>query len=84
MTSPIAAVRALRPDISPAEAREVVLAVLGAVREPSGAMQAAGRDVLLEYVDMLRKPVTDQWQLARDSYRAAIDALMAEVQEEGR
>ena len=77
--TPIAAVRALRPDLSPAEAREVVLAVLGAVREPSEAMvqSAGGAYVSLERADDPSYEPPGVW-------REMLDALVAEVQEEGR
>lgn len=75
MTSPIAAVRALPrfAYLSPAEAREVVLAVLGAVRDNPSP-------------ELLRS-MNAAWFAPSatgfaDAYRAAIDALVAEVQEE--
>ena len=61
------------------EWRAAARAAIAAMREPLGAMQADGRDVLLEYVDVLRKPVRDQWQLARDTYRAMIDAALQDT-----
>jgi hypothetical protein len=79
MTSPIAAVRALPrfAYLSPADAREVVLAVLGAVREPSeGVCEAGGRELEAEYGSPFGVNAT-----ALDAFRAMIDALVAEVQE---
>ena len=76
--SPIAAVRALPrfAYLSPAEAREVVLAVLGAVREPSKAMvqSAGGAYVNLERADDPSYEPPGVW-------RDMLDALVAEVQE---
>ncbi|RAK68839.1 hypothetical protein DJ019_02150 [Phenylobacterium kunshanense] len=80
MTSPIAAVRSLPrfAYLSPAEAREVVLAVLGAVREPSEGM----REAWSEAEEAADHPTEHHINSRR--WAAAIDALVAEVQEEGR
>lgn len=84
MTSPIAAVRALPrfAYLSPAEAREVVLAVLGAVdvevmaraivRSAAGGSKPEAREAFIER----------HWRNHIKNARAAIDALVAEVQEE--
>lgn len=83
-TSPIAAVRALPrfAYLSPAEAREVVLAVLGAVREPSEGMASAGGSVEIEPYEGVYTQEIGPYA-ASAAFRAAIDALVAEVQEEG-
>lgn len=93
MTSPIAAVRALRPDLSPAEAREVVLAVLGAVDVDT--LSRAWWEASRWCPDMPAFAHEHGWDdvwppdrerfrvMFRDGHRAAIDALVAEVQEEG-
>lgn len=76
MTDPVSAIRSLPrfAYLSPAEAREVVLAVLGAVRDNPSP-------------ELLRS-MNAAWFAPSatgfaDAYRAAIDALVAEVQEEG-
>jgi hypothetical protein len=51
-------------------------AAIEAMREPTEAMQADGRDALLPYVNRTAKPVPDQWFLARESYSAMIDAAL--------
>lgn len=99
MTSPIAAVRALPrfAYLSPAEAREVVLAVLGAVRDlPMRAKEAQVVAAIEFNRPFYEKDVADDFRLATAvqiavgdgrihsaAHRAAIDALVAEVQEEG-
>jgi len=92
MTSPIAAVRALRPDISPAEAREVVLAVLGAVREPVISALSARQAIYqnkADAADPMREDNYNQHDLfkhaaeaigyATDEVIAALASLVAEV-----
>ena len=86
MSDPVSAIRSLPrfAYLSPAEAREVVLAVLGAVdvEVMARAHYDASRD---ERVGM-------GWDECHPAYReqqvrtarAMIDALVAEVQEEGR
>lgn len=84
MTSPIAAVRSLPrfAYLSPAEAREVVLAVLGAVREPSERVMKASPVVGTGLNE--RGEWSVNTEPAQVMWPAMIDALVAEVQEEGR
>lgn len=100
--SPIAAVRALPrfAYLSPAEAREVVLAVLGAV-DVNKVARAIANGLGDSYDHAFGTKI--EWNAARgekggryrdinepfqqdydDAARAAIDALVAEVREEGR
>lgn len=47
---------------------------------PDGPMQAAGRDAIEPYVQRgLSKPVSDQWQIAREVYAAMIAAAPPSV-----
>ena len=85
MTSPIAAVRALPrfAYLSPADAREVVLAVLGAVDVEVMARAIYEKRNGAGCTPWSRLPKSHQDPYRSDA-RAAIDALVAEVQEEGR
>ena len=45
--------------------------------EPSGAMQADGRDALEPFVGTLKQPVDNQWHLARLVWSAMLAATPA-------
>jgi len=51
-------------------------AAIQAMREPTGAMQADGRDALEPYVGVLKREVDDQWHLARLTWAAMIGAAL--------
>lgn len=53
-------------------------AAIAAMREPTQRMESAGRDALLPWLPggRIAKPASDQWQVAREIYIAAIDAAL--------